>query len=134
MAVGGKRGLELRVSKDGERPRVAKGAGVIPAWAEIHVTPDDHGIPVVTYPRCTGDTASTCDLYEWSSLSHREEPVDGLSESGRAEIDGATQPSAAVAFVLADGTATMEQLRLGEVRREGRLVVREVGGAGRAAP
>lgn len=132
VAVGGNDGLELRISKDGERPRVAKGAGLIPTWAEIHVTPDDHGIPVVSYPRCSGNTADTCDLYVWSSLDHREEKLKGLSEPGRAEIDGAQQWSgAAVGFVLAHGRATMGQLSSGDVKRKGRLVVTQTG-AGKA--
>ncbi|MBJ7473417.1 MAG: hypothetical protein JHD16_19065, partial [Solirubrobacteraceae bacterium] len=127
VAVGGADGLELRVSKDGQLPQRAKGAGRIPAWAEIHVVPDDHGIAVVTYPRCSGKTAGTCDLYAWSSLDHREKKIEGLSTPGRAEIDGAEVPGAAAGLVLDDPKITDQQLRRGTAKRSGRLLLYQGG-------
>ncbi len=127
VAVGSADGLELRVSKDGELPWRAKGTGRIPAWAEIHVVPDDHGIAVVTYPRCSGKTAGTCDLYAWSSLDRRERKIEGLSTPGRAEIDGAEVPAAAAGLVLDDPETTDQELRRGTAERRGRVVLREGG-------
>ncbi|MEH3052642.1 MAG: hypothetical protein PGN13_01345 [Patulibacter minatonensis] len=131
VAVGGAGGLELRISRDGERPRRAEGAGTIPAWARIHVSSDDHGNPVVTYPRCSGAAAATCDLVTWSSLDHREVAVPGLAEPGRAEIDGAEVSGAAVGLVLDDPSVTGAELRRDSADRRGRLVVTGLGGRAR---
>lgn len=79
---------ELRVSKDGEAPFAAPGAGPIPAWGRPHVGTDVTGRTVVTYPRCTDPTAvGTCDIYQWTEATGKERVLRGVSGGALAETE-----------------------------------------------
>lgn len=90
VAVGGPDGLQLRVSRPSEVPQPAPGAGRLPVWARIHVGSDRNWEPVVTYPRCRTTTLSSCDIYEWSTVTRRERLLTAASAPGRADLEAAT--------------------------------------------
>jgi hypothetical protein len=95
----------LMVSTDGTAPVTAAGAGALPRWALPHLGTDAAGRVIVTYPRCSAQAVSSCDLYTWDLASRTERRLSTLSKTGVGETEGVFSHGA-VAFNRWIGKAT----------------------------
>lgn len=123
-------GAELRVGTGVQTPTRAVGAGPLPAWAQPHVGTDAAGTVVITYPRCSTDYVSSCDLYVWTAKAKKAIRLTAISDPKRGETEGVLdRGNLALVREKAAILATLESVAVGREPYRTDIYYKPTGGA-----